>query len=319
MSSAGVRVDALTKVFPSRRRGDLTAVDGVSFAVGRGEVVGLLGANGAGKTTTIKCLCGIIRPTAGAIEVDGFDVVADPVHAGGHVAAVLEGNRNLYWRMNVRENIEFFAGLQGIGLREVRSCRDDLVERFGLGAKARTPARMLSRGMQQKLALACALARQTSVLILDEPTLGLDVETSHELRAHLRELAAERTILLSSHDMDVVQDVCDRVVVLAAGRVVADDAVGNLLALFRAQAYRFVLDSPLTPAQSAAVHERFPLVVITDEPDSTVVEVEFADDTALYDLVDVLRAGGTRVVSIDRNEPDLEQVFLHLVRQRGAG
>lgn len=317
MGLGDIRVEGLTKVFKSRRRGDLTAVDDVSFHVGKGEIVGLLGANGAGKTTTIKCLAGIITATTGAIEVNGHDVIADPRRAGAHLAAVLEGNRNLYWRMNVRENVEFFAGLQGVSLRQVATCRDDLVERFDLTDKARTPARMLSRGMQQKLALACALARQTPVLVLDEPTLGLDVETSHELRGYLRQLADERTILLSSHDMDVVQDVCDRVVVLAGGRVVADDRVANLLTLFRAQAYRFVIDGQLEPAQRPLLEERFPVMAIVPDRVTTKIEVEFTDDSGIYDLIDILRAGAARVISIDRNEPDLENVFLRLVKKAG--
>lgn len=314
VSEPVVFVDALTKVFPSRRRDDVVAVDGATFHVGEHEVVGLLGANGAGKTTTIKCLCGLVTPTSGSITVGGADIVERPIRAGAHIAAVLEGNRNLYWRMNVRENIELFAGLQGIGLRQIRPVRDALIERFGLGDKARTPARMLSRGMQQKLALACALARQTSVLVLDEPTLGLDVETSHELRRFLRELASERTILLSSHDMDVVEDVCDRVVVLANGRVVADDRVANLLALFRAQAYRFVVAGALPSGARAAIEGRFEMASITADADSTTVEVEFTEDGALYDLVDILKTAACRVVGIDRNEPDLEQVFLRLVK-----
>jgi ABC-2 type transport system ATP-binding protein len=318
MGPGNIAVEELGKVFHSRRRGDVVAVEAVSFQVQRGEIVGLLGANGAGKTTTLKCLCGIVLATSGSIEVDGYDVRADPGRAGAHVAAVLEGNRNLYWRMTVRENIEFFAGLQQIGLREVASCRDELVERFGLATKLKTPARMLSRGMQQKLALACALARQTPVLVLDEPTLGLDVETSHELRAHLRELASERTILLSSHDMHVVEDVCDRVVVLASGRVVADDRVTNLMALFRAQAYRFELEGTLRNEDQEAVSRRFPTATITADGPRTTLDVEFTDVDGFYDLVDRVRAAGCRVTSVERQEVDLEQVFLRLVRGSSA-
>jgi ABC-2 type transport system ATP-binding protein len=315
MGESAVLVEGLGKVFTSRRRGDVTAVRDVSFRMEPGQIVGLLGANGAGKTTTIKCMCGLVRPTRGSILVAGHDVVADPSHAGERVAAVLEGNRNLYWRMTVRENIEFFAGLQGFPLRHVASQRDELVEFFGLSDKAKTPARMLSRGMQQKLALACALARRTPVLLLDEPTLGLDVETSYELRSYLRDLAGERTILLSSHDMDVVQEVCDRAVVIVAGQVVADDLVTNLLTRVRTQPYR-ILVSPLPSADAKhELEDRFPSIVLTPHDVGAQLDVTIAHEHGLTDLVDILRRCHLRLVAIDRNEPDLEDVFLHLTRQ----
>jgi ABC-2 type transport system ATP-binding protein len=308
-----LEVDGVTKIFTSKRRGPTTAVDNATFDVKHGEVVGLVGANGAGKTTTIKCMAGLVIPTKGDVVLDGVSVTRSPRRAAKNVAVVLEGNRNLYWRMNCNENIEFFAGLQGIKRKDGERLRDELLERFGLGDKARTPARMLSRGMQQKLALACALARKTPILLLDEPTLGLDVETSHELRGFIRELARDgHTILLSSHDMDVVQAVADRVVVIVGGRVVANDTVPQLLALFRAQAYHFTVTT-LTDGQRAALTERFPLVACSQGESGVVVQVEFADDRGLYDLIAILESGGSAVLSIDRQEPDLEQVFLKLV------
>jgi ABC-2 type transport system ATP-binding protein len=311
-----VKVEALTKVFRSRQRAAVTAVQDVSFTIAEQETVGLLGANGAGKTTTIKCMSGLVRPTSGTVELDGLSVWGEPRKAASKVSVVLEGNRNLYWRMTARENIDFFAGLQGIKRRSGIAFRDELLERMGLTEKARTPARMLSRGMQQKLALACALARKTPVLLLDEPTLGLDVEISLELRSYLRNLAREgHSILISSHDMNVVQAVCDRVVVLVDGRIVADETVSNLLGLFRAQAYSFVLRPDISMHQTERLQKRFPLLSIRKEASDTVVEVEFADETGLYDIVDIFRSDGTVVRSIDRKEPNLEEIFINLIKK----
>ena len=310
-----VDVDALTKVFPSRRRGPVTAVDSATFGFDRGETIGLLGANGAGKTTTIKCMCGLVRPTSGRVTIDGSSAADHPRTAGAKVAAVLEGNRNLYWRLTARENIDLFAGIQGISRRAGRAQRDELLERFGLTDKARTPARMMSRGMQQKLSLACALARRTPVLLLDEPTLGLDVEISHEIRSYIRELARDgHAILLSSHDMKVVQETCDRVVVLVDGRIVANDTVGNLLQLFSAQAYRFVVRGQLTWEQRAALEARFPLLRLRSDDGVTRIDVEFADGRGIADLVRTLDDGAIEIESVDREEPDLEQVFLQLIK-----
>jgi ABC-2 type transport system ATP-binding protein len=234
------------------------AIDGVSFAVAPGEIVGLLGANGAGKTTTIKCVCGLVTPTSGAIAVNGVDGVRARRAAAHHFTAVLEGNRTVYWRLSVRENLEYFAALRGLRPRAVRA-----VTRFGLDAKAETPALQLSRGMQQKLALACAVLPQTPLLMLDEPTLGLDVETSHELRTYLRDLAVRdgRAIVLSSHDMHVVKDICDRVVIINEGRVVADETIDEF-----------------------------------------------------YRLFDWLRAGNAEIDAVHSVEPDLEQIFLTIVK-----
>jgi ABC-2 type transport system ATP-binding protein len=308
-------VDDLTKTFFSRRRGPVTAVETAAFDFGEREIVGLLGANGAGKTTTIKCICGLVRPTSGSVTIDGVSVADRPRAAAKRVAAVLEGNRNLYWRLNVRENIELFAGLQGISRRTGARYRDEMLERFGLTDKSTTPARMLSRGMQQKLSLACALARRTPVLLLDEPTLGLDVEISRELRSYIGELAQEdHTILLSSHDMKVVQDVCDRVVVLVDGRVVANDTVRNLLELFSAQAYRFVVTGAVSLQQRQVIEARFPLSKFASDNGRTNIDVEFADERGIFDLVRALDSDGTVIESIDREEPDLEQVFLRLIQ-----
>jgi ABC-2 type transport system ATP-binding protein len=264
-------------------------------------------------------MCGLVRPTSGRVTIDGLDVADHPRAAAGKVAVVLEGNRNLFWRLTPEENIALFAGLQGISRKAGAAERDALLARFSLTDKARTQTRMLSRGMQQKLALSCALARRSPVLFLDEPTLGLDVETSRELRAYIRELAADgRTIMLSSHDMKVVQAVCDRVVVLVDGRVVADDTVDNLLALFRAQAYRFTVTGGLSSGQETALHARFDLLKITPDDGRTIIDVEFADESGLYDMVAVLGSEGTPIASIDRSEPDLEQVFVHLVAKARA-
>lgn len=314
--AAAVEVEGLRKVFRSRRRGDVVAVDGLSFSVSSGELVGLLGPNGAGKTTTIKSICTLVRPTAGEIRVLGVDALRHPTKAVEKVAAVLEGNRNIYWRLTPRENLEFFASLQGIHPKSVKGEIEELMERFGLVEKRNTDARALSRGMQQKLAVACAFIRNAPVLLLDEPTLGLDVESSHELRAELKQMAAkgERTILLSSHAMDVVQDICERVIVINHGRVVTDDRVDNLLTLFKARAYQFVIRGTLTPLQDASLRQHFPMIEISTDSYETSIVVELFEATRLYDLIEVLRTERSVIEKIEPQDPDLEEIFLRIVK-----
>ncbi|MFN2611545.1 MAG: ABC transporter ATP-binding protein [Actinomycetota bacterium] len=311
-----VEVLDLKKVYASRKSGPITAVDGVSFSVDKGEIVGLLGPNGAGKTTTIKSMCTLIKPTSGSIKIEGIDAVRSPSKAVENVAAVLEGNRNIYWRLTPIENLEFFAGLAGIPSRRARPAAQQLLERFGLTEKTKDEARKLSRGMQQKLAVACAFIKSTPVLLLDEPTLGLDVETSHELRKSLVKMAAEdgRTILLSSHDMDVVQQMCERVLIIDKGRIVTDDKVSNLLQLFRVKAYRFALSSPFGDAQRSSVTEQFPHAIIETEQDITTIQVALKDAGEIYALVEILRKYDAVIDSIDRADPDLEEIFLRIVK-----
>ena len=292
----------------------------MSFHVRAGEIVGLLGANGAGKTTTIKAVCGLVRPTTGTIEIDGVDALASRRAAASRLAAVLEGNRTVYWRLTVRENLEYFAALRGIRARTVRTRIDELIERFHLEDKSGTPAMKLSRGMQQKLALACAVLPGTPLLLLDEPTLGLDVEISYELRDYLRQLAAEgRGILLSSHDMQVVRDVCDRVVIINGGRVVADDAIRNLVALFKARAVRVCLETALSEQEMGRLATTFDVVRMAGESDRNCMQIALRDASEFYRLVDELRAAEAVIESVDSVEADLEEIFLSIVKGRLAG
>jgi ABC-2 type transport system ATP-binding protein len=311
-----LQVKDLTKLYRQRRAEPVVAVDHVSFSVRKNEVVGLLGPNGAGKTTTIKCIAGLVKATLGEIWLDGVDALRHPNKAMERVAALLEGNRNIYWRLTPRENLEFFAGIQGHPVRKVKGYIQELIEVFDLKDKERTPARKLSRGMQQKLALACALVRQTQVLLLDEPTLGLDVETSYELRHVLKEMAArgERTILLSSHDMHVVQDICERVIIINNGRVVVDDRVTNLMKLFQASAYRFEIDGGLSGQLEVKLKERFPLLTLSATDHRTYIDADLKDGTELYEVLEILKDGSTQIESISHKEPDLEEIFLSIVK-----
>ncbi|MCI2426461.1 ABC transporter ATP-binding protein [Candidatus Acetothermia bacterium] len=316
MTNTVLAVKNLTKIYDGRRGKKTIAVDDISFSIRKNEVVGLLGPNGAGKTTTIKCICTLINPTKGTINVNGTDAVKNSRTVLQKVTAVLEGNRNIYWRLSVRENLEFFAGLQGIPARRVQNYIDQLIELFQLKEKEQTPARKLSRGMQQKLAVACALVKQTDILLLDEPTLGLDVEISHELRFALKEMAqrGERTIIVSSHDMSVVQDICERVIIINNGRIVTDDRVANLLRLFEASAYRFEIEGRLAEQQVRRLEERFEILKVSGTDYHTEIEVDLEDGNQIYEIMDILKEGDSRIRSIARKDPNMEEIFLSIIK-----
>lgn len=162
---------------------------------------------GAGKTTTLKCALGLVEPTAGEVRIFGHDARRERRQAAAKVAAVLEGSRNVFWRMSVRENLDYFALIRGFSPRALRSRREELIEAFGLGPHADKEAHALSAGLRQRLATACAIIQQAPLLLLDEPTLGLDVESAVALEGLLRELVAREgiTVLVTSHELEMVE------------------------------------------------------------------------------------------------------------------
>ena len=324
-------IEGVSKRFGSGE-GSVLAVDDVSLTVERGSIVGLLGPNGAGKTTLIKCALGIVLPDSGSVRVFGADVADGRRAAYANVDAMLEGARNDYWRLTVRENLRYFATIAGVDPDSVRARHDRLLDRLELTEKADTPVRELSRGMKQKVSLASVLAGGAELVFLDEPTLGLDVESSRTLRRELRRLAREEglTIVLSSHDMDVVEDVCDRVVMMAGGRIVADDTVAALRSGTERDVVR-VVSADIDDAVVATLRERFDVRAVetdfgaverdADRRDgrrSTAVEVAAAGD-ALYDLTDALREAGVTVERIETVRPELEDVFVDLTGLKPGG
>ncbi|MFT4892138.1 MAG: ABC-2 type transport system ATP-binding protein, partial [Halobacteriales archaeon] len=198
---------------------------------------------------------------------------------------------------------------------------DRLLDRFDLAEKADETVKNLSRGQKQKVSLACTLARGTDVVFLDEPTLGLDVEASIELRRELRRLAEEEsvTILLSSHDMDVVETVCDRVVILSDGRIIADDPVDDLVGVFETQAYRVTVERPVPTAVRERLEEGFDARNWTETGDRATFDVTLTDGDTLYEVLDVLRDAGLALLDIDGQDPDLESVFLEVTGSDNGG
>jgi ABC-2 type transport system ATP-binding protein len=312
-----ISVDGLEKTFGSGDQA-VTAVDDVSFDIEQGSIVGLLGPNGAGKTTTIKSMLGLILPTTGSVEICGVDVYDEPQRAHRHVGAMLEGERNVYWRLTVRENLEFFAGLGGQRPSKLRERHDRLLERLDLADRADTAVNDLSKGMKQKVSLASTLARDVSVIFLDEPTLGLDVETSQQLHDELRRLAEEEnvTIVLTSHNMDVIESVSDRVLIMQNGSIIADDAVENLVDLFETQSYRIVLDGPIEDLVFDQLQTRFDHAARSSDG-RVLVECHDAGVSTLHDLLGLIKHSNQSLRTIQSIDPDLEEVFLRLTGEDG--
>jgi len=312
-----VAIDGLRKTFGSGPEA-VTAVDGVSVDIERGSVVGLLGPNGAGKTTLIKSVLGMVVPDEGNVHIGGVDARASPRAAYADVDAMLEGARNDYWRLTVRENLRYFATISGVDPDSVAARHDRLLDRLDLTAKADVAVRELSRGMKQKVSLASVLAGGASVVFLDEPTLGLDVESSRTLQRELRRLVAEEdlTVILSSHDMDVVERVCDRVIIMADGRVVADDSVDALLGVD--DTHRLELTSADFDGDLLAALSKRAAVVDTEGLDRGGRVAVDADSDDLYSLMGALEDRGVTLESVQSVDRDLEAAFVDLTGTEGA-
>jgi len=210
--------------------GHVEAVRNVSLSAADGSVTGLLGPNGAGKTTTLRMLSGLMRPDAGTILVDGADVVADPIGAQRHMG-LLPDSRGLYPRLTPREHIRYFGELHGMAKGEIRERSDALLKRLGLEAIADRRVAGFSQGERTKVALARALVHGPRNVILDEPTNGLDVMSTRAMRGLIRGLKQDGCcVVFSSHIMPEVSALCDRIVVIAQGTVMADGTPDDLRA-----------------------------------------------------------------------------------------
>ena len=210
--------------------GEVRAVDGVSFTARDGEITGLLGPNGAGKTTTLRMLYTLMQPDRGQVLVDGIDAARD-AEAVRRRLGVLPDARGLYKRLTARENIDYFARLQGMGEQLIRTRREQLIEALGMDDIADRRTEGFSQGQRVKTAIARALVHDPKNVILDEPTNGLDVMTTRSMRTFMHRLKDEgRCVLFSSHIMQEVAALCDRIVVIANGRVVADETPDALRA-----------------------------------------------------------------------------------------
>jgi ABC-2 type transport system ATP-binding protein len=208
--------------------GPLRAVDGVSFKVDRGDILGFLGPNGAGKSTTMKMITGFLRPTAGTALVGGHDVTADPVTVK-RLVGYLPENAPAYPEMTVAEFLDFIAETRGYRNSDQKAPRvEHVIDLCHLAPVRRQSIETLSKGYKQRVGFAQALLHDPPVLVLDEPTDGLDPNQKHEVRTIIKQMAAAKTVVLSTHILEEVDAICTRIIIISRGRVVVDDTPASL-------------------------------------------------------------------------------------------
>ncbi|MDH4107175.1 MAG: ATP-binding cassette domain-containing protein [Gammaproteobacteria bacterium] len=222
-----IEIDGLTK-----RYGRHTVVDGLSFSCGAGEVLGFLGPNGAGKSTTMKMLTGFVAPTAGSASVCGHDVQSDSLEARRRIGYLPEGAPS-YAEMTPAAFLEFIADVRELGGALRKRRLDEVVERLHLGPVLQQSIDTLSKGFKRRVGLAQAILHDPEVLILDEPTDGLDPNQKHEVRELIRSMAEDKLIVISTHILEEVEAVCSRAIIIANGRILADDTPEHLAARSR--------------------------------------------------------------------------------------
>ena len=285
-----IQVSNLTKRYAGR-----TAVDDISFTVTRGEIVGLLGPNGAGKSTTMRILSGFLPATNGTVRVAGFDVFHDSDEVRRRIGYMPENNP-LYPEMRVREYLKFRARLKGLGWRRSRERVTTVMEQCGLTDAGRRVIGQLSKGYKQRVGLADALVHEPELIILDEPTIGLDPHQIRSVRALIKSLAGKHTVLISTHILPEVEMMCGRVLIMFDGRVLASDTPENLQRRM-AGGSQVIAEIAAPMADLNAAWEQLPAV---EQSDVTPGEGEFF-----------------RCALTPRDGVDLRPAIFNLVRERG--
>lgn len=289
------------------RGAERVGLDSVDLTVPVGEVHGILGPNGAGKTTLCKILATILAPTSGSATVLGCDVVRDGAAVRRHISLVLGGERGLYYRLSARQNVRFWAALQGLSEREGARRTDRLLERVGLADRADDLVETFSRGMKQRLHLARGLVSDPSVVILDEPTTGMDPVSTKAFRQLIAEVREGRTILLTTHDMAEAEMLCDRVTMIGDGRVIATEPPRTLAGWITR--YERVDTGPLDLAlvEKLRAMEGVGSVAVTEVGG---VRIETEAEGATPQVLRLLLDNGHADVRVSM--PSLEEVYVHL-------
>jgi ABC-2 type transport system ATP-binding protein len=291
-----IEVRDLTKRYPGR-----TAVDGISFTVGRGEVVGFLGPNGAGKSTTMRILSSFMPATSGTVRIAGFDVFHQPDEVRRRIGYMPENNP-LHIDMRVRDYLKFRARLKGLGIGRIGQ---------------------LSKGYRQRVGLADALVHEPDLIILDEPTIGLDPHQLRSVRALIKELGRQHTVLLSTHILTEVEMTCSRVLILNQGRILAADRVEDLESRF-SQDGRVVAEIEATPEAIREAFRDLPEVASIDIQAAAgrfqrVVLTPRAGEDLRPVVFEQVRQQDWGLRELTRPRLSLEDIFIHLTQKKGGG
>jgi len=312
MTQDAIRIEGLTKTYrASRRQPEKQALKGVDLTVPRGSVFGLLGPNGAGKSTLINILAGLVTKTAGQVTIWGFDQDRNPRQSRAAIG-VMPQELNLDPFFTPRGALEVQAGLYGVPRSQRRS--DEILKLVGLTDKAEAYARSLSGGMRRRLLLAKALVHHPHVLVLDEPTAGVDIELRQMLWTNVRKLNQDgMTIILTTHYLEEAEAMCDQIAIIDQGAVVARDSTANLLGRLDARTMVIHPEGPVSDLPQA------PGITASRRDDGAVVVGYRSLTTSADQVLSAVRAAGITIRDVKTQEANLEDIFLALTKPHADG
>ncbi len=303
-----IRVENLTKYYGKR-----LAVDNISFNIGKGEIVGLLGPNAAGKTTTMRILTGFMMPTSGDAWVADANMITNSLEGRKHIGYMPEAIP-LYNDMTVKDYLEFFGRLRGVDAQHIRSRIDNVVEQCHLEEYFDVIVGKLSRGFRQRVGIAQSIIHNPEVLILDEPTVGIDPIQVSQTRNLIKELGKEHTVLISTHILPEVSIICNRVIIIHRGKIVAEDNIENLSAVLKGG--RRIKLEVKGPADKIIARLRAIPGVRRVSREGTYYVVESTVETDPRSIItEAIVKGGWDLLSIDNIEMSLEEIFLELTTE----
>lgn len=295
----------------AKRFGPVTAVDDVSFEISAGETFGLLGPNGAGKTTTISMVCGLLAPDAGTVTVAGTLMGSSPVEAKRHIGLVPQ-DLAIYPDLSARANLEYFGRLQGMSGAALRSRIGEVLELIGLGDRAKEASKKFSGGMKRRLNIGIGLLHRPTLLVLDEPTVGVDPQSRNAILESIEALSVEgMAVLYTTHYMEEAERLCDRIAIVDDGRLQAEGTRDQLIELTGGVDTIRLTGSGALDAGAAAV-ERVPLVQRVVRDQGRLVLTVHNAPTAIAPIVNAATGAGLSLTDVEISRPDLESVFLHL-------
>ncbi len=307
MVQAAIEIEGLEKVYAGGKR----ALDGVSFDVPRGQIFGLLGPNGAGKSTLINILAGLVNKTAGRASIWGFDIDRNPRNAKFSIGIV---NQEILFDpfFTPREALEIQAGLYGVPKAERRTM--ELLRAVRLDDKAEAYARTLSGGMKRRLMVAKALVHAPPVLVLDEPTAGVDIELRQQLWAYVRELNAQGvTVVLTTHYLEEAEELCDRIAIINHGRLIANEPTRTLVGMAQEKLVEVTVDRDIMAAPDNACFQKIEL------KGERVLAITYSKDKVnAGEVLAAVQKDGYGIIDVVTREADLEDVFLNLTRASNA-
>jgi ABC-2 type transport system ATP-binding protein len=320
-----IRTEKLTKRFAKKRHWRsitqklVEAVSGVSLTIKTGELFGLLGPNGAGKTTLVKCLSTLLLPDEGTASVLGYEVTTDPLAVRRSLGVMTGGERALYWKLSARDNLRYFGALYGLWGRKLERRIDEILEIMGLRDRENDRVERYSSGMRQKVSLARAMLHDPQVLLLDEPTLGLDPQFARFIREFIHEELNRKqgkTILLTTHYMDEADQLCDRVAFMNKGEIATVESPSWLKQRMPTERLLEFRCAGSLVTEELQLPESVATISLHSADGISVVKVQaHQPEQVMGELIDRIREHAT-ILSVKVTEPTLEDVFIHLTGDR---